>query len=186
MKKRRILKFLLVVIIFAAGMCFQAWGVAEFRCIEYNIPGGEGYKANVREMADQSVIEGDRYFEQEKYEKALESYRHAQYLKPTREGCLKEGLTYQKLQNQKQALQNFTTAIKLDPEYAEAYYRRGILYSQQKQYEDAIADYTQALKLNPNADWNVKCYIYRGRAYEFLQEYEKAKADYKQILQVAN
>ena len=47
------------------------------------------------------------------------------------------------------AIDNYTSALKINPDYAKAYYNRGNAYVELKNYTAAIADYTSALKINP-------------------------------------
>jgi len=48
------------------------------------------------------------------------------------------------------ALVDFTKAIELNPNYADAYNYRGLIYYNQSKYDLALADYTKAIELNPN------------------------------------
>jgi tetratricopeptide (TPR) repeat protein len=50
----------------------------------------------------------------------------------------------------KKAIEHFTTAITLDPKYAEAYYARGACYQEMKDNANASADYNMCLQLKPN------------------------------------
>ena len=47
------------------------------------------------------------------------------------------------------AIDEYTTAIQLDPDYAGAYYDRGIAYSNLGQHQRAIEDYDQAILIMP-------------------------------------
>jgi tetratricopeptide (TPR) repeat protein len=60
------------------------------------------------------------------------------------------------------AIKKFTTAIKLKPNYALAYYSRGSVYSFSKQNVLAIADYTKAISLDPEL---YEAYFERGKTY---------------------
>jgi len=72
------------------------------------------------------------------------------------------------------AIVNFTEAIRLDPNYAEAYsYRAGAYYGK-KDYDKAIADYTELIRLKPDAS----SYSNRAGAYYLKKDYDKAIADY--------
>ena len=72
------------------------------------------------------------------------------------------------------AIEDYTEAIALNPEFAEAYYQRGLAYSKKSEIELAIVDYTQAIALKPDyAD----AYYHRSKAWLHLGETEKAKAD---------
>jgi tetratricopeptide (TPR) repeat protein len=50
----------------------------------------------------------------------------------------------------KNALENFTNAIALNPNSAQAYFARGFTYSKLKDKENAKADYNMCLKIQPN------------------------------------
>ena len=61
----------------------------------------------------------------------------------------------------KSAISDFTTAIKLDPDYPAAYNNRGVAYGNLGEYNAAIADYTTAIRLDPDY---AKAYTNRGVA----------------------
>lgn len=50
----------------------------------------------------------------------------------------------------KKALEQFTKAIELDPNYVEAYFARAYTYTKLKDKESAKADYNMCLKIQPN------------------------------------
>lgn len=60
------------------------------------------------------------------------------------------------------AIADYTTAIQLKPDYAEAYNDRGFAYYLKGNGERAIADFTRAIELRPNYP---KAYNSRGVAY---------------------
>ena len=49
-----------------------------------------------------------------------------------------------------EAIKEFTAAIRLNPNMAEAYAYRGRLYSYRRDYDRAISDFEAALRINPN------------------------------------
>ncbi len=59
------------------------------------------------------------------------------------------------------AIQDYTKAIELNPNYNDAYYNRGSAKYEIEDYRGAIEDYNKAIKLNPNSD---KAYYNRGAA----------------------
>ncbi len=69
------------------------------------------------------------------------------------------------------ALLLYTEAIKLDPDYADAYIARADGYLEKKLFDKAIADYAAVIKLNPN-DYRG----YEGRAKAFCLQNKKALA----------
>ena len=79
------------------------------------------------------------------------------------------------------ALADYNQAIKINPNYVEAYINRGITYKEQGEIELALADYNQALQLNPQY---VDAYNNRGLLYQERGEVELALADYNHALQL--
>jgi len=80
------------------------------------------------------------------------------------ESYLKRGEDYSRIRDYDRAIADYTTAIKLKPDYAEAYNDRGFAYylKTKPDYERAIADYTRAIDLR--ADYP-KAFNNRGVAY---------------------
>src|SRR5207248_1719713 len=82
-------------------------------------------------------------------------------------------------------------AIRLNPEYATAYYNRGIVYERKagqehgdaakKFHELAIQDYSQAIRLRPNY---VGAFINRGSNYDDIGEYDRAIADFDEAIRL--
>ena len=91
------------------------------------------------------------------------------------------GLAHSNLEQREQALADFSEAIRLDPEYASAYYNRGITYDDLGQYEQALADYTEAIRLNPKY---ATAYHNRGYTHDNLGQYEQALADYTEAIRL--
>ena len=56
------------------------------------------------------------------------------------------------------AIQHYTRAIELDPESADAYFRRAEAYAQLGRFPEAASDYAEVIKIDPNYDE-----AYRGR-----------------------
>jgi tetratricopeptide (TPR) repeat protein len=80
-----------------------------------------------------------------------------------------------------QAITNFNKALKLDPNYAPAYYNRGIAFRNKDDFDSAIADFTQAIRLDPNyAD----AYNGRGIVYAYKNDSNRAIADYTQAIRL--
>lgn len=63
----------------------------------------------------------------------------------------------------KEAINYFTKAIDIDPNYAMAYDSRGRVYESMEDYPKAISDYSKVIDLEPN---NAKAYIERAKLYE--------------------
>jgi tetratricopeptide (TPR) repeat protein len=79
------------------------------------------------------------------------------------------------------AIADFSKAIELSPNYAEAYSFRGTAYAGLDSNDLALADYNKAIQLKPDLDAS-----YYGRAYlyEKMGKRELAIADYKRFLEL--
>lgn len=81
--------------------------------------------------------------------------------------------------NYNKAIDNYTKAIKIKPDYAEAYNNRGNAYSQLRQYDKAINDYAKAIELKPDfAD----AYYDRGTAYNNKGSFDEAITDFTKTI----
>lgn len=81
----------------------------------------------------------------------------------------------------KEALYAFTKAIKLEPDYAEAYNNRGATYHILGNYQQEIKDLNKAIKLKPDL---VEAYFNRGTAYDMLGIYGRAIQDFHKAIEL--
>lgn len=73
-----------------------------------------------------------------------------------------------------EAIQSYTTALKLDAKLARAHRNRGSAYFYKGQYEEAVTDCTAAIKLDPKYGL---AYQTRAKALAKLNKPDEAKAD---------
>lgn len=73
-----------------------------------------------------------------------------------------------------EGIAEFDGAIRLDPQYARAYYNRGIAYGDLGEFERTITNLGEAIRLDPQY---ASAYYTRGTAYGILGQLRKAKAD---------
>lgn len=83
--------------------------------------------------------------------------------------------------NYAEAIETFTKAIQLDPQYARAYYDRGTTHGYLGNYQSAIRDFTRAIELKPNDAWS---YGNRGIAYGYLGNYQQAIRDFTKAIEL--
>jgi len=79
------------------------------------------------------------------------------------------------------AIREFTEAIRLDPNYTDAYNNRGIACANKNDYNSAIVNFTQVIRLNPNY---AIAYYNRGLAYHNQNDYNRAIADYSEAIRI--
>ena len=77
------------------------------------------------------------------------------------------------------AITDYTKAIELDPDYADAYINRGVVKDDLKDYYGAITDYTKAISLDPDY---ASAYNNRGVSKKNLKDYYGAIADYTKAI----
>jgi tetratricopeptide (TPR) repeat protein len=78
-----------------------------------------------------------------------------------------------------EAIAYFDQAIRLYPEYAEAYNNRCAVYGELGKYDQAIADCTQALRIDPT---HAHAYSNRGIGYRKKGQNDQAMADYAKAI----
>ena len=177
--------------------------VGKFLGVKYVITGqlinaGKGYRYRlaavnvenaVQAVSQRRTVRNDRDFQSllAALNKNAQSARTAKYAvtentKPQTAGTfLDRGIMFAGRGDYDLAIEDFTEAVKLDPNYALAYYNRGNTYRYKGDYDRAIADYNQSIKLDPN---NAYAYDGRGNAYGKKGEYDRAMADYNQSIKL--
>jgi tetratricopeptide (TPR) repeat protein len=79
------------------------------------------------------------------------------------------------------AIEEYSNAIRLYPNFFQAFINRGITYSEKGNYEQAIIDYNQAIILNSNS---ASAYNSRGWVYFLLGNNDQAIADTTQSIRI--
>jgi tetratricopeptide (TPR) repeat protein len=126
---------------------------------------------------------GDAYFSMDNFSKAAESYEGflttlgatknppEAYLKPDAHNSLGKSYLRQNASDER-ALENFKNAIKIQDNFAEAYYNSGNYYFKNKDFSNAIKNIETALKYNVNnPGWTytlAKAYQSRGKEQDIV------------------
>jgi tetratricopeptide (TPR) repeat protein len=79
------------------------------------------------------------------------------------------------------AIADFTQAIRIDPDYAKAYYERGVAHLRKTDYDRSIVDFNQVIRLDPDY---ALAYNDRGLAYDNKGDPDRAIADYNQVIRL--
>lgn len=80
-----------------------------------------------------------------------------------------------------QALESFNDALRLNPQFVQAYIARGKLYAEMGQHESALVDLNFALRLQPT---HAEAFAYRGYALLSLGQAAKAMPDLDMALRL--
>jgi serine/threonine protein kinase len=79
------------------------------------------------------------------------------------------------------AISNYSKAIELNPDYANAYGYRGSSYYYSRNYNQSIKDLDKAIELNPNY---AEAYSFRGQSYFMKKNYNQAISDYDKAIEL--
>lgn len=91
------------------------------------------------------------------------------------------GFAFGRVQNFKQAIADFDTAIKLNPKLVHAYNNRGIALRLAGRNDDAIKDFSKAIEVDPKY---VLGYVGRGISLLSRNDLEGAARDFDQAIKV--
>ncbi|CAC9454413.1 TPR domain protein, putative component of TonB system [uncultured Gammaproteobacteria bacterium] len=90
-------------------------------------------------------------------------------------------LNYHELGEYQEAIDACKEAIKIKPDYHEAYYNKGTVYIKLKEYQKAIVAFKKAIKIKP--DFYEAC-TNMGGAYSKLKKYRKAIKAYEKAIKI--
>ena len=92
-----------------------------------------------------------------------------------------EGLKLYYERNFNGAIQLYSEALEINPNFAEAYTNRGNAYGKLRQYKPAIQDFNKSIEINPNFD---RAYYNRGLVHDELGQTERAIQDYSKAIEL--
>ena len=87
-------------------------------------------------------------------------------------------IAYKAIEQYKNALQDYSTAVLIEPN-TNNYYSRGAFLMDIKYYKEANSDLTKSLRLNKN---NAFAYFYRGGSNLFLGKFNDAISDFNEAI----
>ncbi|MFN5856115.1 MAG: trypsin-like peptidase domain-containing protein [Pseudanabaenaceae cyanobacterium] len=86
------------------------------------------------------------------------------------------GLGKQYHNRHREAIRDYTEAIRLRPTYASAYNNRGLARMSERDYPQALADYNQAIRLRPDL---ATAYFNRGQIFVLMGRRQEALGDFQ-------
>jgi Flp pilus assembly protein TadD len=91
------------------------------------------------------------------------------------------GIAYGDRGDEAKAIEDYTHAIRLKPDYTGAYWNRALSYSTSHDHAKAIADFNRLIGTQPR---NVDYLLRRADEYRDDGQFDKAEADYNQVLRI--
>jgi tetratricopeptide (TPR) repeat protein len=88
------------------------------------------------------------------------------------------GNAYNRKGDHDRAIQDFSEAIRLSPQFG-YYNNRGVDYYEKSDYDHAIQDFNEANRLNPN---DASVYLARGNTYDRKRDYDHAIQDFNEAI----
>jgi tetratricopeptide (TPR) repeat protein len=82
----------------------------------------------------------------------------------------------------KQAIQEFSAAIRLNPKYQYAYFMRAFMYEQVQEFQKSLADYNKAILINPK--YSEAYYNRANLKKDKLNDIQGALADYNKAIEL--
>ena len=146
---------------------------------------GKGEDAERGEKtADDWVAAGHDYYNQDKFNEAIECYNEA--LKQDQDNVTlwgEKGKANYKLKNYKEALDDLNHALELDPEYVMGYYLRAFPLVKLKQYTEAVENF-KIFQKNAGPEYERELEIARNNIKTLLKHSVNKFDDYKKIFPV--
>ncbi|MDF3821540.1 tetratricopeptide repeat protein [Leptospira sp. 96542] len=94
---------------------------------------------------------------------------------------MRAGIQYNKIGKFREAIIEFNSAIRTDPNYADAYYNRGNSHRALGEHENAIKSYTEAIGQNPRFSL---AYMNRALEYQSIKNYPEALKDIEDAIKL--
>ena len=92
------------------------------------------------------------------------------------------GVAYDMIGQTDRAIDDFTAAIRLNPDRSDKYIHRGLAWAKKREFNRAIADFSDAIQRDPGGAF--LALNDRGNAYEAVGEYDQAIEDYGRAIQL--
>jgi len=138
-------------------------------------------KAQQKELsaADKNFVKGNKLFQQEKFEEAIDAYKKAIDMNPKQWSYhFNLGLVFKKAGNNQEALKAFQKAVELNPESFSANKEAGELLAKAEKWSEAKEYYSKAVSINqddPDTFYNYGAVLYEiGEKEEALDAFLKA------------
>ncbi|MCP2520656.1 tetratricopeptide repeat protein [Candidatus Aminicenantes bacterium AC-708-M15] len=165
--------------------------IGESTRVNVKMESADEYVSKKLSPANKAFLEGNKYFNQNKFDEAIEKYKRAIELGAGQENYLflyyfNLGLAYKKINKIQEAINSFLKCVELNPESYSSYKNLGELFAKNNDYEKAKFYFEKAIELSPEdpvALYNLSVsYINTGqsnKAWEILQKVISLDPDFE-------
>ena len=140
-------------------------------------------------VIDNAIIEAVRLWQEGKIDDAIEKWSSIASISEGIDNDIAAGAFFARgmikestLDRHEEAISDTNEAIRLLPNYVEAYLLRGLSKNNLGRHEEAILDFNEAIRLRPN---HAEAYFHRGLVKENFSKEEEAQVDYQMALKLA-
>ena len=141
--------------------------------------------SQLENLSSNALSRGMTLFMNQDYEGAVSEFRRAIGLSPTSDFAMSSAHymadAYLRLNDTKNAVEAYETAINLDPNRDDSHIKLGNLYFTEKRYKEAEQEYKEAVRLNPSANNHYSL----GQVYLSLELYDDARSQFNEVIQLA-
>ncbi len=135
-----------------------------------------GFLLIVISCTGKKTEEGDQYYDQGEYKKALEAYDKYLIIYPRNIKTLyNRARTYDKLGRQQEAKEDLDNLLKLEPNHLQARITLGEIDFAAENYEGAYYAFNKAVESHKQSSL---AYVYRAKANQKMGQIKKAYSDY--------
>lgn len=128
------------------------------------------------------IEKGDIFFDECRYQKALDTYNKALNLEPQNiDALICCGLCYRNLEDYDKAIEYYNDALEIEPDNKTALNNKGYALEMKDQIEEAIEMYKKSLEVDPNYDMPL---VNLTKIYIDRKDYQAAIKEYKNALEV--
>jgi len=130
----------------------------------------------------QYFADGKSAVELKQYAEAMKNLNQAVLLCPdSATYFVYRGAAFDGMGKADSALMDYTTALAIDSNNYQLYYRRALLWEEKQKWDMAFRDLTKSIKLN---NQYVDAYVHRAEAEENMDKEAAAQYDYNQIIRL--
>ncbi len=119
------------------------------------------------------------YSELAQYDKAIADYTKAIALNAKAMNYHRRALLFERKGARQQALDDYSTALSLDPNLSDAYFNRALIYENLGQPEKAIADFGKVISVHPE---DSDAFVNRANNLAYLGQNQEAINDYNKAI----